>query len=179
MDNLEKIDRLRRELAESVRVADDDAVRRAYQDLLRAGHSRKQIMEEVMSLATASQQRPRLITENSAGLRAPEEETKPTSIEPEIRMVERLAAQFPLARAQLTTEAAPPRPPEPVVGDKADDQEHRAPHFSRWRWTAMYAAVAMAALAAGAGGYVFFKDRGEGCRLASLLVFLPPQSRTP
>src|SRR4051812_7564610 len=142
MDNSEEIARLRRELAESVRVADDEAVRRAYQDLLRAGHPRKQIMEEVMSLATASQHRPRVISENSApfGLRAPEEETQLTSAEPGIRVVERVAAQFPLAQARPPAEAAPPLAPEPRVGDRADDQEHRAPHFSRLRWAVVYAA---------------------------------------
>src|SRR5947209_7841165 len=160
MGNSEHIDRLRRELAESIRAADDEAVRRAYQDLLRAGHPRKEIMDEVMSLAKASQHRPPAISENSAlfGLRVPEEEARSTSAEPEIRVVERVAAQFPLARAQPTAEAAPPQPPEPVVSDKADDQAHRAPHFSRLRWAVMYAAVAMAALTAGTGGYVFVMD---------------------
>lgn len=163
MGNSEDIDRLRHELADSIRLADDDGVRRAYQDLLRAGHSRKEIMDEVMSLATASQHRPHVASENVAPfeLRAPGEEIRSRIAEPEIHFVERVAAEFPLARGQPTAEATPPLPPEPEIEQKADGQEHRVPRFSRLRWAVMCAFITITALAAGAGGYLFFMNRGE------------------
>ena len=55
MGSSEHIKRLREELATSIRLGDDEGVRRAYQHLLRAGQPRKEIMDEVIYFATSSQ----------------------------------------------------------------------------------------------------------------------------
>jgi hypothetical protein len=50
----EDVERLRKELVEAIRLGDDEGVRRAYRDLLRAGQPRKEIMDEVIRLTTSS-----------------------------------------------------------------------------------------------------------------------------
>jgi hypothetical protein len=54
----EDIERLHKELAEAIRIGDDEGMRRAYQQLLRAGQPRKQIMDKVIHLATSSHSAP-------------------------------------------------------------------------------------------------------------------------
>jgi hypothetical protein len=60
MGSSEYVERLRKELAESIRLKDDEGVRRAYQHLLRAGQPRKEIMDKVihLHLATSGQSAP-------------------------------------------------------------------------------------------------------------------------
>jgi hypothetical protein len=58
MGSSEYVKRLHKELAESIRLGDDEGVRRAYQQLLRAGQPRKEIMDKVIHLATSSQSAP-------------------------------------------------------------------------------------------------------------------------
>ena len=54
MGSSEDVERLRKELAESILLGDDEMVRRAYRDLLRAGQPRKEIMDEVIRLTASS-----------------------------------------------------------------------------------------------------------------------------
>lgn len=167
MDNLEEVVRLRRELAQSIHLADDEAVRRAYQDLLRAGRSRKEIVDELITLAAASQRRPQRPSENSApsGLRASEDERRSRVSEHENHVIERVAAH-------LSSDTGIPTAPEPVIEDRADGRGRWAASLSRLKWAMMFAFIGASASVAGAGGYLFFMNR-EDIQVGAT-AYIPP-----
>jgi hypothetical protein len=156
MDNLEDVVRLRRELAQSIHLADDAAVRRAYQDLLRAGCSRKEIVDELITLAAASQYRPQRASENSApsGLRASEDERRSKVSEHENYRIERVAAH-------LSLDTAIPTAPAPAIEGRVDGDGRWAASLSRLKWAMMFAFIGASASVAGAGGYLVFMDRED------------------
>ena len=182
MDNSEHIERLRNELVDSLRLGNDDGVRRAYQDLLRAGQPRKEIMDEVIHLATASQPAPQPSTEEPSAveLGAFGDERRPRIADHENHFMERVAAHLPLLLGQPGIGATPQTPSEPSV-EKAETRRQGA-SFSRLQRAAVFASIAMNAFVAGAGGAIFFVTRGEDKQLgatAALPSAAPPEPMAP
>src|SRR5438067_7555257 len=118
MDNSEEIERLRNELVDSIRLGNDAGVRRAYQDLLRAGQPRKEIMDEVIHLATARQPAAPSSTEKASAveLSAVAEKRRPRIAEHEYHFMEHVAAHLPLLLGEpRLLGAAPQTASEPPI----------------------------------------------------------------
>ena len=182
MDNSEHIERLRNELVDSIRLGNDDGVRRAYQDLLRAGQPRKEIMDEVIHLATARQPAPPSLTEKAFAveLSAVGEKRRPRIADHENHFMEQVAAHLPLLLGEPGLGAAPQTASEPPI-EEAETRRH-ASSFSRLQRAAVLVSIAINALVAGTGGAIFFVTRGEDKQLgatAALPSVAPPELMAP
>jgi hypothetical protein len=182
MDNSEEIERLRNELVDSIRLGNDAGVRRAYQDLLRAGQPRKEIMDEVIQLATARQPAPPSSTEKASGveLSAVGEKRRPRIADHENHFMEQVAAHLPLLLGEARLGAVSQTASEPPI-EKAE--RRRPPRsFSRLQRAAVFMSIAINALVAGTGGAIFFVTRGEDKQLGATAVLpsaAPPESTAP
>ena len=182
MDNSEHIERLRNELVDSIRLGNDDGVRRAYQDLLRAGQPRKEIMDEVIHLATARQPAPPSLTEKAFAveLSAVGEKRRPRIADHENHFMEQVAAHLPLLLGEPGLGGAPQTASERSI-EKAETRRP-AGSFSRLQRAAVFMSIAINALVAGTGGAIFFVTRGEDKQLgatAALPSVAPPELMAP
>src|SRR5438477_9320492 len=181
MANSEAIERLRNELVDSIRLGNDAGVRRAYQDLLRAGQPRKEIMDEVIHLATARQPAAPSSTEKASAVELSAVAEKRRRIgEHENHFMEQVAAHLPLLLGEPRLGGAPQTASEPPI-EKAETRRHPS-SFSRLQRAAVFMSIAINALVAGTGGAIFFVARGEDQRLgatAALPSAVPPESMAP
>ena len=182
MDNSEQIERLRNELLDSIRLGNDDGVRRAYQDLLRAGQPRKEIMDEVIHLATARQPAAPSSTEEPSAveLSAVAEKRRPRISDHENHFMEQVAAHLPLLLGEARLGAVSQTASEPPI-EKAETRHHPS-SISRLRRAAVFMSIAINALVAGTGGAIFFVTRGDDKQLdatAALASAMPPEPIAP
>src|SRR4051812_41528471 len=149
MSAREDLDRLRQELAECIYTEDHEGVRRAYREMLRDGVSRQEVLDEVIRLATRTDQ------QLSEKLESPKVEPSPVVPEPNS-----------YATPEATVRVAPPIAAEPVIlGDPtqnpsqtptaarhtSEEPSRRTPPFSRSRRVFVGISVAIALVVAPTG----------------------------